>query len=139
VKRRILLGTHLLQAESYAEYYGRAMKVRTLIARDYAAAFERCDLLASPTSPVAGWRLGAKLGDPLAMYLSDVFTIGANLAGLPAISIPAGFVAGPPSLPVGLQLLGPRLAEPALLRAAAAYQQRTTWHLRRPPLAGASK
>ncbi len=140
VKRRILLGTQLLRADSYAEYYGRAMKVRTLIARDYAAAFERCDVLASPTSPVAGWRLGAKLGDPLAMYLGDVFTIGANLAGLPAISIPAGFVPGPPALPVGLQLLGPRLAEPTLLRVAAAHEQRTDWHRRRPPLtrAGAS-
>jgi aspartyl-tRNA(Asn)/glutamyl-tRNA(Gln) amidotransferase subunit A len=137
VERRILLGTHLLRADSYAEYYGRAMKVRTLIARDYDNAFERCDLIASPTSPVAGWRLGAKIDDPLAMYLSDVFTIGANLAGLPAISIPAGFVGGPPTLPVGLQLLGPRLAEPALLRAAAAHEQRTDWHRRRPPIARA--
>ena len=134
VERRILLGTQLLRADSYEEFYGRAMKVRTLIARDYAAAFERCDLLASPTSPVAGWKLGAKLGDPLAMYLSDVFTIGANLAGLPAITIPAGFVSGPPRLPVGLQLLGPRLAEPALLRVAIAHEQRTDWHHRRPPL-----
>lgn len=140
VVRRILLGTHVLQADSYADYYGRAMKVRTLIARDYAAAFARCDVLASPTSPVAGWRLGAKLGDPLAMYLSDVFTIGANLAGLPAISIPAGFSSGAPRLPgdsprlpVGLQLIGPRLAEPALLRVASAYEQRTNWHRQRPP------
>jgi aspartyl-tRNA(Asn)/glutamyl-tRNA(Gln) amidotransferase subunit A len=132
VERRILLGTHVLQADSYADYYGRAMKVRTLIARDYAAAFTRCDVLASPTSPVAGWRLGAKLGDPLAMYLSDVFTIGANLAGLPAISIPAGFAAGTPRLPVGLQLIGPRLTEPVLLRVAAAYEQRTNWQ-RQPP------
>lgn len=133
VERRILLGTHVLQADSYADYYGRAMKVRTLIARDYAAAFARCDVLASPTSPVAGWRLGAKLGDPLAMYLSDVFTIGANLAGLPAISIPAGFSSGAPRLPIGLQLIGPRLAEPTLLRVAAAYEQRTDWHRQRPP------
>jgi aspartyl-tRNA(Asn)/glutamyl-tRNA(Gln) amidotransferase subunit A len=129
VERRILLGTHVLQADSYADYYGRAMKVRTLIARDYAAAFTRCDVLASPISPVAGWKLGAKLGDPLAMYLSDVFTIGANLAGLPAISIPAGFTsqADSPRLPIGLQLIGPRLAEPAILRVAAAYEQRTSW------------
>jgi aspartyl-tRNA(Asn)/glutamyl-tRNA(Gln) amidotransferase subunit A len=133
VERRILLGTHVLQADSYADYYGRAMKVRTLIARDYEAAFARCDVLASPTSPIAGWRLGAKLDDPLAMYLSDVFTIGANLAGLPAISIPAGFVSGPPRLPVGLQLIGARLAEPALLRVAAAYEQRTNWQRQRPP------
>lgn len=135
VERRILLGTHVLQADSYADYYGRAMKVRTLISRDYAAAFTRCDVLASPTSPVAGWRLGAKLGDPLAMYLSDVFTIGANLAGLPAISIPAGFTSqtDSPRLPIGLQLIGPRLAEPALFRVAAAYEQRTSWHHQRPP------
>jgi aspartyl-tRNA(Asn)/glutamyl-tRNA(Gln) amidotransferase subunit A len=135
VERRILLGTHVLQADSYADYYGRAMKVRTLIARDYAAAFARCDVLASPTSPLAGWRLGAKVHDPLAMYLSDVFTIGANLAGLPAISIPAGFSSQPesPRLPVGLQLIGPRLAEPMLLRVAAAYEQRTDWHRQRPP------
>jgi aspartyl-tRNA(Asn)/glutamyl-tRNA(Gln) amidotransferase subunit A len=133
VVRRILLGTHVLAADSYADYYGRAMKVRTLIARDYAAAFARCDVLASPTSPVPGWRLGAKLGDPLAMYLSDVFTIGANLAGLPAISIPAGFTSADPRLPIGLQLIGPRLAEPAILRVAAAYEQRTDWHHQRPP------
>jgi aspartyl-tRNA(Asn)/glutamyl-tRNA(Gln) amidotransferase subunit A len=135
VERRILLGTHVLQADSYADYYGRAMKVRTLIARDYAAAFARCDVLASPNSPVAGWRLGAKLGDPLAMYLSDVFTIGANLAGLPAISIPAGFTSqiDSPRLPIGLQLIGPRLAEPAILRVATAYEQRTDWHRQRPP------
>ena len=118
VKRRILLGTFVLRADSYAEYYGRAMKTRTLIARDYAAAFERCDLIASPTSPVPAWPLGAKLDDPLAMYLSDVFTIGVNLAGLPAISIPAGFTRSQPRLPMGLQLIGPPLAGPELLRAS---------------------
>jgi aspartyl-tRNA(Asn)/glutamyl-tRNA(Gln) amidotransferase subunit A len=131
VKRRVLLGTFVLRADSYAEYYGRAMKVRALIARDYAAAFERCDVIASPTSPVAGWRLGDKVDDPLAMYLSDVFTIGANLAGLPAISIPAGFSEASdtqPRLPIGLQLIGPRLAEPALLRVAAAHEARTEFH-----------
>jgi aspartyl-tRNA(Asn)/glutamyl-tRNA(Gln) amidotransferase subunit A len=140
VERRILLGTFVLRAECYADYYGRAMKVRTLIARDYAAAFERCDLLASPTSPVPGWRLGAKLDDPLAMYLSDVFTIGANLAGLPAISIPAGFseaADGQPRLPIGLQLIGPALGEPTLLRVAAAHEAATSWHRERPAIGGA--
>lgn len=139
VKRRILLGTFVLRAESYADYYGRAMKVRTLIARDYAAAFEHCDVLASPTSPVPGWRLGDKLDDPLAMYLSDVFTIGANLAGLPAISIPAGFSRATelrPALPIGLQLTGPRLGEPSLLRVAAAHEAATRWHLERPSFGG---
>lgn len=135
VKRRILLGTFVLRADSYADYYGRAMKVRTLIADDYRAAFERCDVIASPTSPVPAWRLGEKLDDPLAMYLSDVFTIGANLAGLPAISIPAGFCepSDGPRLPIGLQLIGPRLGEPAILRAAAAHEAATEWHRQAPP------
>jgi aspartyl-tRNA(Asn)/glutamyl-tRNA(Gln) amidotransferase subunit A len=139
VKRRILLGTFVLRAESYAEYYGRAMKVRTLIARDYAAAFTQCDVLASPTSPVPGWRLGEKLDDPLAMYLSDVFTIGANLAGLPAISLPAGFSRASelrPALPIGLQLIGPQLGESTLLRAAAAHEAATAWHSKRPSIGG---
>ena len=123
VKRRILLGTFVLRADSYDDYYGRAMKVRTLIARDYQQAFEACDLLASPVVPVPGWRRGEKVDDPLAMYLSDQFTIGANLAGLPAMSIPAGFGAvGGTSLPVGLQLLGPQWGEVTLLRAAAAHE-----------------
>lgn len=132
VKRRILLGTFVLRAESYADYYGRAMKVRTLISQDYAAAFERCDVIASPTSPVPSWRIGAKVDDPLALYLLDVFTIGANLAGLPAISIPVGFTGGAPRLPIGLQLIGPRLAEPALLRIAAAHEAASSWHRSRP-------
>lgn len=139
VARRILLGTFVLRADSYAEYYGRAMKVRTKIARDYAAAFERCDVIASPTSPLPGFRIGEKVDDPLAMYLSDVFTIGANLAGLPAISIPAGFAPATEDrgkLPIGLQLCGPRLAEPALLHVAAVHEAATTWHLEIPPMKG---
>ncbi|PRQ09630.1 Asp-tRNA(Asn)/Glu-tRNA(Gln) amidotransferase subunit GatA [Enhygromyxa salina] len=138
VKRRILLGTFVLRAESYADYYGRAMQVRSLIAQDYAAAFTRCDMIASPTSPVPSWRIGAKVDDPLALYLLDVFTIGANLAGLPAISIPAGFTTSSPRLPIGLQLIGPHLAEPALLRVAAAHEAATAWHLERPPATGAA-
>ncbi|NVB39140.1 Asp-tRNA(Asn)/Glu-tRNA(Gln) amidotransferase subunit GatA [Pseudenhygromyxa sp. WMMC2535] len=135
VKRRILLGTFVLRAESYADYYGRAMKVRTLIARGYASAFAGCDLIASPVSPVPGWRRGEKLDDPLSMYLSDVFTIGANLAGLPAISIPAGICEpyqGCPSLPMGLQLLAPRFGEASLLRTAAAHEAALGWRPRTP-------
>ncbi len=139
VARRILLGSFVLRADSYAEYYGRAMKVRTKIARDYAAAFERCDAIASPTAPLPGFRLGEKVDDPLAMYLSDVFTIGANLAGLPAISIPAGFAPATGErgkLPIGLQLCGPRLAEPALLHLAAVHEAATAWHHEIPPMTG---
>ncbi|MGB1014791.1 MAG: Asp-tRNA(Asn)/Glu-tRNA(Gln) amidotransferase subunit GatA [Nannocystaceae bacterium] len=130
VKRRILLGTHVLRADCYETHYGRAMRVRTLIARDFAQAFAHCDLIASPTSPVAGIARGTTQRDPLELYLSDVFTVGANLAGLPAISIPAGFTTpeSGPSLPIGFQLIGPHLAEPTLLAAAASHQARTSWH-----------
>jgi aspartyl-tRNA(Asn)/glutamyl-tRNA(Gln) amidotransferase subunit A len=128
-----LLGTFVLRADSYERYYGRAMRVRTLIARDYARAFERCDVLASPTSPVPGFRLGEKVGDPLAMYLADVFTVGVNLAGLPAISVPGGFSRTTPRLPIGLQLIGPRLAEPGLFAVAAAYEDATGFGRKSPP------
>jgi aspartyl-tRNA(Asn)/glutamyl-tRNA(Gln) amidotransferase subunit A len=140
VKRRILLGTFVLRKESYGEYYGRAQRVRTLVTRDYDAAFERCDVIASPASPVPGFRFGDKTADPLAMYLSDVFTIGANLAGLPAIVIPAGFSApgeGRSRLPIGLQLLGPRLREDVVLAIAAAHEDATSHHRERPPIGGA--
>jgi aspartyl-tRNA(Asn)/glutamyl-tRNA(Gln) amidotransferase subunit A len=98
-----------------------------LIAGGYDRAFERCDVIASPTSPIAGFRIGERIQDPLTMYLSDVFTIGANLAGLPAISIPAGFRAQP-RLPIGVQLVAPRLREEVLLAAAAAHEDATAWH-----------
>ena len=117
-----MLGTFVLRASSYEEYYGRAMKVRTLIKRDYQAAFGQCDLIASPTSPVPGFRIGERIADPLSMYLSDVFTIGANLAGLPGISIPGGFSSAAKPLPIGLQLGGPTLGESLLFSAAAAYE-----------------
>jgi aspartyl-tRNA(Asn)/glutamyl-tRNA(Gln) amidotransferase subunit A len=136
VKRRILLGTFVLRKDSYAEYYGRAQRVRTLVARDYDEAFARCDVIASPTSPVPGFRMGERTADPLAMYLADVFTVGANLAGLPAISIPCGHsraVASRPALPIGLQLVGPRLGEEVVLAAAAAHEDATAWHRARPP------
>ena len=136
VKRRILLGTYALRAGYYDAYYLRAQKVRALVKRDFDRAFATCDVIATPTSPVAAFKLGARsvetAGDPLAMYLSDVYTISCNLAGLPGLSVPCGFVDG--HLPAGLQLLGPPLGEIDLLRAAAAYQRATDWHTRRPPL-----
>ena len=120
VKRRIMLGTYALSAGYYEAYYGQAQKVRTLIIRDYEAAFGSFDLLVSPTSPTTAFPIGAKVDDPLAMYLNDVFTIPANLAGVPAISIPSGVDAA--GLPVGLQLTAPVLAEATLLRVANALE-----------------
>ena len=131
VKRRIILGTFVLSSGYYDAYYLRAQKVRTLIRRDFEAAFESCDAVATPTTPTPAFRLGEKTDDPLQMYLADIFTVPANLAGLPALSIPAGFVAG---LPVGLQLLGRRFDEATLVRAAAAHEAATTHHLARPSL-----
>jgi aspartyl-tRNA(Asn)/glutamyl-tRNA(Gln) amidotransferase subunit A len=120
VKRRIMLGTYALSAGYYEAYYGQAQKVRTLVLRDYEAAFAGFDVLVSPTSPTTAFRIGERSGDPLAMYLCDVFTIPANLAGVPAISIPCGL--DDSGLPVGLQLTAPALEEPRLLRAAAALE-----------------
>ena len=121
VKRRIMLGTYALSAGYYEAYYGQAQKVRTLIIRDYDAAFAEYDVLVSPTSPTTAFPIGAKVDDPLAMYLNDVFTIPANLSGMPAISIPSGL--DERGLPVGLQLTAPVLEEPRLLRAAHALEQ----------------
>ena len=117
VKRRIMLGTYALSAGYYDAYYGKAQQVRTLIVRDFAAAYERFDLLLSPTSPTTAFALGAKTDDPLTMYLNDVCTIPSNLAGHPAISVPFG--AGDDGLPVGVQLLAPALGEATMFRAAA--------------------
>jgi len=134
VKRRIMLGTFALSAGYYDAYYGRAQRVRTLIRRDFERAFaEQCDLIATPTSPFAAFRLGERLADPLQMYLADIFTISCNLAGLPGLSLPCGFTAQ--QLPVGLQLMAPPLSEAALLSVAAVYQRSTSWHLRHPPVA----
>jgi aspartyl-tRNA(Asn)/glutamyl-tRNA(Gln) amidotransferase subunit A len=119
VKRRILLGTYVLSSGYYDAYYLRASKVRTLIRRDFDAAFARCDILAMPTAPGPAFRIGERIDDPLQMYLSDIFTVPANLAGLPAISIPSGTVRG---LPVGVQLYAPPLAEARLLQAAHALE-----------------
>jgi aspartyl-tRNA(Asn)/glutamyl-tRNA(Gln) amidotransferase subunit A len=121
VKRRIMLGTYSLSAGYYEAYYGQAQKVRTLVIRDFDQAFERFDLLVGPTSPTTAFRLGERTEDPLAMYLSDVFTIPSNLSGMPAISIPCGL--GPDGLPVGLQLMGKLLDEATVLRAAYTLEQ----------------
>ncbi len=130
VKRRIMLGTYVLSAGYYEAYYGKAQRVRTLIRRDFEQAFEGCDLLLTPTSPETPFRLGAKSDDPLAMYLSDVFTVSANLAGLPALSLPCGRSGG---LPVGLQLIGRPLDEATILRVGDAFERRTEHHLAAPP------
>jgi len=136
VKRRIIIGTYVLSRGYYDQFYLKAQKVRSLIARDFKCAFERhCDLIACPTAPSSAFRLGEKISDPLAMYLSDVFTIPANLAGLPALSIPCGFDSS--DLPVGLQLIGKPWDESTLFKAAYAYESATEWHKRLPPEAGA--
>jgi aspartyl-tRNA(Asn)/glutamyl-tRNA(Gln) amidotransferase subunit A len=130
VKRRILLGTFVLSAGYYDAYYRKAQRVRTLLRRDFENAFGDCDVIATPSSPEVAFRLGEKTDDLLAMYLSDIYTVSANLAGLPGISIPCGPVDG---LPVGLQLLGRALDEETPLRVADAYQRISDHHLRRPP------
>ncbi len=130
VKRRILVGTYVLSHGYYDAYYLQAQKIRRLIARDFAAAFERCDLILGPTSPTTAFAIGAKTDDPVQMYLNDIFTIPAPLAGLPALSIPCGF--DEKGLPVGLQLTGDYFSESRLLGAAHSYQQATDWHLRVP-------
>ena len=119
--RRIMLGTYALSAGYYDAYYGQAQKARTLIKRDFRQAFERFDVLITPTSPTAAFKLGEKAADPLAMYLSDIYTIPANLAGVPAVSIPAG-LGSDSGLPLGLQLIGDYFAEATMLRAAAAFE-----------------
>ncbi|MEA2521071.1 MAG: aspartyl-tRNA(Asn)/glutamyl-tRNA(Gln) amidotransferase subunit [Actinomycetota bacterium] len=134
VKRRIMLGTYSLSAGYYDAYYGQAQKVRTLIIRDYDAAFANYDVLVSPTSPTTAFKIGERTDDPMAMYLSDVFTIPANLAGVPAISIPSGFDAA--GLPIGLQFTAPVLGESTLLRAAHALETDLGLDLRPPLLAG---
>jgi aspartyl-tRNA(Asn)/glutamyl-tRNA(Gln) amidotransferase subunit A len=135
VKRRIILGTYVLSSGYYDAYYLRAQKVRTLIRRDFLQAFEEVDAIVTPTTPTAAFRLGEKSDDPLQMYLSDIFTISCNLAGICGISLPCGFTTAP-KLPVGLQLLGRPLGEATLLQIAHAYEQATPWHRQRPPLAG---
>ncbi|MFZ5855313.1 MAG: Asp-tRNA(Asn)/Glu-tRNA(Gln) amidotransferase subunit GatA [Chloroflexota bacterium] len=128
--RRIMIGTYALSAGYYDAYYGQAQKVRTLITRDFEAAFSSVDVIAAPTTPSTAFAAGAHADDPLAMYLEDVFTLPANLAGIPGISFPVGFDSQ--GLPIGMQLLGPRFREDVVLRAAHAYQQVTDWHVKIP-------
>lgn len=132
VKRRIILGTHVLSSGYYDAYYLRAQKVRTLIRNEFAAVLKDCDALLSPTSPSAAFKLGEKSADPLAMYLMDIYTISINLAGLPGISIPCGFTEG--GLPVGLQLIGRPFDEAGLLAIARHYEQAHAWHTKHPAL-----
>jgi aspartyl-tRNA(Asn)/glutamyl-tRNA(Gln) amidotransferase subunit A len=140
VKRRIILGTYVLSSGYYDAYYLRAQKVRELIRQDFAKAFEKVDALISPTSPVPAFKLGERTADPLQMYLADIFTIAANLAGICGISVPCGFaeVEGH-RLPIGLQLLGKPLDEARILQIAHAYEQSTDWHKARPPIAATTQ
>lgn len=136
VKRRIMLGNYALSAGYYDAYYLKAQKVRRLIRADFDRTFAKCDVLLSPVTPTPAFKVGELIDDPLAMYLSDIYTIGANLAGLPAICVPAGISSG--GLPIGLQLTGPPFSEETLLRAARMFEQQTPWHQHRPPLKVAS-
>jgi aspartyl-tRNA(Asn)/glutamyl-tRNA(Gln) amidotransferase subunit A len=133
VKRRILLGTYALSAGYYEAYYLQALKVRALIRREYEQALSVADIIAMPTSPTPAFELGARTNDPLQMYLADVFTVGASLAGLPAVSLPCGFTTGPPRLPIGLQLIGKPWDEAGVLAAAEAYERATDWWAAVPP------
>ena len=138
VKRRIILGTYVLSSGYYDAYYLRAQKVRELIRRDFAKVFEHVDALISPTSPVAAFKFGERVADPLQMYLADIFTIAANLAGICGVSVPCGFAEmDGHRLPIGLQLLGKPLDEARILQVAHAYEQSTDWHKARPPIASA--
>ncbi|HYP61733.1 MAG TPA: amidase family protein, partial [Thermomicrobiales bacterium] len=131
VKRRIMLGTYALSSGYYDAYYVKAQKVRTLIKQDFDQAFASVDAIVAPTSPTVAFRLGARTDDPVQMYLADVFTIPANMAGIPGIAVPCGFSDG---LPVSLQVLGRSFDEQTILRVAHAYEQSTEWHKRRPPV-----
>ena len=129
VKRRIMLGTYVLSAGYYDAYYGKAQAVRALVCQDFATAFKEVDLIVTPATPTPAFKLGEKSEDPLQMYLSDIFTISVNLAGLPAIALPCGF--SQTGLPIGVQLIGRAFEEETVLRAAHAYEQSTQWHLKK--------
>lgn len=133
VKRRIILGTYVLSSGYYDAYYLRAQKVRTLIRQDFLKAFEKVDAIVTPTTPTAAFRIGEKSSNPLEMYLSDIFTISCNLAGICGLSLPCGFTSAP-KLPIGLQLLGKPFGEGTILKLAHAYEQSTGWHREKPPL-----
>jgi len=132
VKRRIMIGAYALSAGYYDAYYLKAQKLRRLVRDDFMAAFEKCDVIAGPVAPTVAWNLGEKKDDPVSMYLADLYTIPVNLAGLPGMSVPAGFVKG---RPVGLQLIGPYFSEAKLLNVAHRFQQDTDWHTQTPQLA----
>jgi aspartyl-tRNA(Asn)/glutamyl-tRNA(Gln) amidotransferase subunit A len=132
VQRRIILGTYALSAGYYDAYYGKASQVRTLIMQDFARAFEDCDVLVSPVAPTPAFKLGETMDDPLTMYLSDIFTLSANLAGIPGMSVPCGF--SRQGLPIGLQIMGPHFSEALLLKTAYHLEQATDFHQKRPAL-----
>jgi aspartyl-tRNA(Asn)/glutamyl-tRNA(Gln) amidotransferase subunit A len=134
VKRRIMLGTYALSSGYYDAYYRKAQQVRTVIAQEFQRVFEDVDALVAPTSPTVAFTMGDR-SDPLSMYMCDVVTIPANLAGIPAISLPCGFV---DDLPVGLQIIAPRFHDARVFRIANAYEQATEWRLAEPPLAAAA-
>jgi aspartyl-tRNA(Asn)/glutamyl-tRNA(Gln) amidotransferase subunit A len=131
VKRRILIGTYVLSHGYYDAYYLKAQKLRRLIADDFVNVFKQCDVILGPTSPTTAFKIGEKIADPVQMYLSDIYTIAVNLAGLPGMSIPCGFDGN--DLPVGLQIIGNYFAEARMLNIAHQYQQATDWHMRMPP------
>ena len=132
VKRRIMLGTYALSAGYYDAYYLKAQKVRALVKKDFEEAFKKCDVIVTPTAPTTAFRIGEKIQDPVQMYLSDIFTISANLGGFPGLSLPCGFNSR--GLPVGLQMIGKHFDETTVLRLAYAYEQATAWHKRKPEL-----
>ena len=131
VKRRIMLGTFALSSGYYDDYYAKAAKIRTLIKQDFEKAFEKCDVIVGPVSPTTAWNLGEKIDDPLKMYLSDIYTISANLAGIPGLSVPCGFSEG---LPVGLQIIGKYMDEETVLNVGEVYEQSTEWRKEKPNL-----
>ena len=132
VKRRIMLGTYALSAGYYEAYYKKASQVRTLIKNDFEEAFKRCDVIITPTSPTPAFKIGEKVADPLTMYLSDIFTISCNLAGIPGLSLPCGFTKE--NLPIGLQMLGKPMDEETVLKTAYSFEQATEWHKKRPSI-----
>jgi aspartyl-tRNA(Asn)/glutamyl-tRNA(Gln) amidotransferase subunit A len=133
VKRRIILGTYVLSAGYYEAYYRKASQVRTLMRKDFEEAFRQVDVIVAPTAPTPAFRIGEKTQNPLEMYLSDIYTIPVNLAGIPAISIPCGF--NKKNLPIGLQIMGRHFDEETLLRVAYTFEQNTEFHLKKPPIA----
>ena len=134
VQRRIMIGTYALSSGYYDAYYVRALKMRALIRRDFDEAFKKCDVIVCPTSPIPAFKVGEKSGDPLQMYLTDVFTVTANIAAIPGLSVPCGLTDATKPLPVGMQLLGPVFSEPKLLRIARMYEKATEWHKQRAAL-----